>query len=243
MSTLLDDAVRAHGGLDHWSKFRTVSAALDIGGAVWHLKGQHGLFHDIELDANLRSQYVAITAPAAGWRGTFTPELVRISSLDGNANDELREPRASYQGHTQQTPWDRLHALYFTGYALWTYLTIPFLYTYPGFRTEELPEWKEDGEVWRRLKVTFPDTVASHSREQISYFGEDGLLRRHDYTVDVMGGAQGANYASDYRDVNGIIVPASRRVFAYDEAGSKVDEPLLVSIDFRRIDFLVETQS
>jgi hypothetical protein len=29
----------------------------------------------------------------------------------------------------------------------------------------------------------------------------------------------------------------SRRVFAYDEAGRKVDEPLLVSIDFRDIAF------
>ncbi len=120
---------------------------------------------------------------------------------------------------------------------LWTYLTIPFLYTYPGFRTEELPEWEENGETWRRLKVTFPDSIASHNREQVSYFGEDGLLRRHDYTVDVMGGAQGANYASNYRDVRGVMVPMSRRVFAYDDARRKVDEPLLVSIDFRDIDF------
>lgn len=123
------------------------------------------------------------------------------------------------------------------GYALWTYLTLPFLYTYPDFRTEELPDWKENGEVWRRLKVTFPDSIASHTCEQISYFGEDGLLRRHDYTVDVMGGARGANYASDYRNVHGVMVPMSRRVFAYDESGRKIDEPLLVSIDFRDIRF------
>lgn len=92
---------------------------------------------------------------------------------------------------------------------MWTYLTIPFLYTYPGFVTEELPPWREDGETWRPLKATFPDSVASHSREQVSYFGEDGLLRRHEYTVDVMGGAGGVNYALDYRDVDGILVPTS----------------------------------
>lgn len=237
MSTLLDEAVRAHGGIDNWDKFRSATAALDTGGAIWHLKGQPDMFMGIELAADLKRQHIAITAPAAGWRGTFAPDVVHLDSLDGRTAEERHAPRSAYQDHTQLTPWDRLHALYFTGYALWTYLTIPFLYTLPGFQTEEMPEWNENGEVWRRLKVTFPDSIASHSREQISYFGEDGLLRRHDYTVDVMGGAQGANYASDYREVRGVMVPMTRRVYAYDEARRKVDEPLLVSIDIRNIDF------
>jgi hypothetical protein len=240
MRTLLEQALLAHGGIDNWAKLRHVSAALDIGGAVWHLKGQPEMFQGIELAANLRRQHVAITSQAGGWQGTFTPDAVRIDSVDARATDERSAPRTAYRGHAQETRWDRLHALYFTGYALWTYLTIPFLYTLPGFHTEELPEWKENGEVWRRLKATFPDSIASHAREQISYFGEDGLLRRHDYTVDVMGGARGANYASDYRNVCGVMVPMSRRVFAYDDAGRKVDEPLLVSIDFRSIDFHTE---
>jgi hypothetical protein len=36
--------------------------------------------------------------------------------------------------------------------------------------------------------------VKSHTREQISCLGPDGLLRRHDYTVDILGGATGLNY-------------------------------------------------
>jgi hypothetical protein len=63
--------------------------------------------------------------------------------------------------------------------------------------------------------VTFPDTVESHTEEQISCFGPD-LLRRHGYTVDIVGGATGLNYASDSRDVNRIIVPAKRRVYAQE---------------------------
>ncbi|WP_423370977.1 hypothetical protein [Burkholderia sp. LMG 32019] len=240
MSTLLDEAIHAHGGIGNWERFRTVSAELDIGGAVWHLKDQPGMFHGIELAADLRRQHVAITSSGGNWRGTFEPDVVAIDSMNGAAPEARRMPRSAYQGHTQQTRWDRLHAMYFTGYALWTYLTIPFLYARPGFRTEQLPDWHENGETWRRLKVTFPDAIASHSREQISYFGEDGLLRRHDYTVDVMGGARGANYASDYRNVRGVMVPMSRRVFAYDDATQKIDEPLLVSIDFRSIDFHTE---
>ncbi len=91
--------------------------------------------------------------------------------------------------------------------------------------------------TWRALKVRFPDYITTHTRDQISYFGPEGLLRRHEYTVDVLGNAPGLNYASDYRDVNGVVVPTKRRVFAYDSEKRKIPEPLLVAIDFREIEF------
>ncbi len=112
-----------------------------------------------------------------------------------------------------------------------TYLNAPFRYTYKGFTTEETPSIQVEGETWRRLKVTFPDTVKSHPREQISCFGPDSLWRRHDYTVHILGGATGLNYASDYRVIDGTIVPTKRRVYAYEGDYRLVKEPLLVAID------------
>jgi hypothetical protein len=97
--------------------------------------------------------------------------------------------------------------------------------------------WQEDGEEWRPLKAVIPDNIASHTREQISYFGQDGLLRRHEYVVDIMGGARGLNYAYDYREVNGIKVPTTRRVFASDGNKRKIPDPVLVAIDIREIAF------
>ena len=79
--------------------------------------------------------------------------------------------------------------------------------------------------------------MKSHTREQISCFGPDGLLRRHDYTVDILGGATGLNYASEYRDINGIIVPTKRRIYAYEGDFVKVPEPVLVAIDLGEIAF------
>jgi hypothetical protein len=38
------------------------------------------------------------------------------------------------------------------------------------------------------------------------------FLRRHEYTVVVMGRACGFNYASDHREFDGILVPAKRPV-------------------------------
>ena len=54
---------------------------------------------------------------------------------------------------------------------------------------EEIDPWEEDGETWRWLKAIFPVHIASQTRQQVSYFGPDGLMRRHDYNVDVPGGS------------------------------------------------------
>jgi hypothetical protein len=43
--------------------------------------------------------------------------------------------------------------------------------------------------------VTFPDYIASHTKTQITHFGPHGLMRRHDYTVDILGGNSGSKVA------------------------------------------------
>jgi hypothetical protein len=57
----------------------------------------------------------------------------------------------------------------------------------PGFEVAEISPWQEGGELWRGLRARFPDAIASHSQEQDFYFGDDFLLRRHDYHLDVGG--------------------------------------------------------
>ena len=167
----------------------------------------------------------------------FTPNQVSLQSESGRTLDTCNNPRSRFSGHSAGSKWDKLHAGYFSSYALWGYLTNPFLFTYPGFEAHEIEPWHEDGERWRVLQVTFPDEYAAHTRTQYSYFGEDGLLRRHLYTVDVLGGAQGANYAAEYCAVDGVMVATRRRVVAYDDARQKVPAPVLVSIDLSGIHF------
>jgi hypothetical protein len=53
--------------------------------------------------------------------------------------------------------------------------------------------------------------------------------------VDVLGGAPGVNYASDYREVDGIMFPTKRRVYAYKGNYEPVVEPLLVDIEMAEI--------
>ena len=94
------------------------------------------------------------------------------------------------------TRWDPLHLAYFNGYAMWTYLTTPFFMAMPGFKVTEISPWQEGGESWRGLRVRFPDDIASHSKEQDFYYGDDFLLRRHDYHVDVAGGFAAHNMST-----------------------------------------------
>ena len=237
-NALLALAIEAHGGLAAWNQFSHLTAQVSIDGAIWHLKQQVGMLTDKVVSMETHAQRLSITPFAlADHRSVFVPQRLTLESLSGAVAEARDDPAAAFAGQQLQTPWDKFHVAYFASEALWTYLSSPFLYSYPGFVCEEIEPWHENGEVWRSLKVTFPPHIASHTRTQITRFGPDGLMRRHDYTVDILGGATGANYISDYREVQGIMMPGKRRIYAYDDAMRPVPEPLLVSLDFGQISF------
>jgi hypothetical protein len=238
MTELLDQALKAHGGLDRWNKVKAIKVAASITGAIWFVKGKGDFLKNVVLTVETRKERVTVEFPGQNKRATFQPNRIAIETADGALIEALDNPEESFAGQQRETPWNDFHVIYFVGEALWTYLNTPFLYTHEGFATEEISSIQVENETWRRLKVTFPDTVKSHTREQISCFGPDGLLRRHDYTVDILGGATGLNYALDYRDVDGILVPSKRRVYAYEGDYQLVKEPLLVKIDMGEIQLI-----
>ena len=235
MTNLLDLAVKAHGGLERWNKAKSVRVAASITGAIWFVKSKGDALKNVIMTIETKKERLTTEFPGQDKRSIFEPARIVIEKMDGTLIDGRNDPEESFRGQRLETPWDDIHVAYFCGEALWTYLNTPFLYTHEGFATEEISPIQVEGETWRRLKVTFPDSVKSHSREQISCFGPDGLLRRHDYTVDILGGATGLNYASEYRNVDGIIVPTKRRIYAYKGDYQPVKEPLLVAIDMGEI--------
>jgi hypothetical protein len=237
LDSLLKLALQAHGGLNAWNKFESLQATVSIGGALWDQKQLPGLFKNTRVELKLQHQYVTTHLGDLDERIVFTPHQISLETVPGSLLDMRIDPRSAFAGQSADSKWDKLHAGYFSSYALWGYLTNPFLFTYPGFEAHEIEPWHEDGERWRVLQVTFPDEYAAHTRTQYSYFGEDGLLRRHLYTVDVLGGAQGANYAAEYSAVDGVMVATRRRVVACDDARQKVPAPVLVSIDLSEIHF------
>jgi hypothetical protein len=235
MNDLLEAAVAAHGGLDRWKNITSIDVAASITGAIWYVKSKGDALKNVRFEVDTTRELLTMDFVGEDKRSIFEPFRVVIQRRDGALIDARDDPERSFDGHERETPWDDIHVAYFSGEALWTYLNTPFLYTWPGFVTEEIAPIEVDGEAWRRLKVTFPDHIKSHTREQISCFSPDGLLRRHDYTVDILGGATGLNYATDYRDVDGIMIPTTRRIYAGEGDYQLVPEPLLVNIDMGEI--------
>ena len=235
MNDLLQQAIDAHGGLKRWNEISKITVAASITGVIWFVKSQGDYLKDVVMAVDTTKERLVTDFPGQDKRFLFEPNRLVMEKRDGTLIQERDDPEKSFEGQLRETPWDHLHVAYFQGEALWTYLDTPFLYTQKGFQTEEIAPIFVGGETWRRLKITFPDHIKSHSREQISCFGPDGLLRRHDYTVDILGGATGLNYASEYRDVEGIIIPTKRRIYAYEGDYQLVPEPLLVKIDMGEI--------
>jgi len=231
MNELLDTAVAAHGGLDRWNQVTSISFDASVTGAFWHLKGQGDALKDVRLEVDTTRQLVTIEFAGQGRRSVFEPHRVAVQRLDGTLIETRDDPERSFDGHQFETPWDDVHLAYFVGEAQWTYLNMPFLATWPGFVTDEIAPIEADGETWRRLEVTFPDQVKTHSRQQIFCFGPDGLLRRHDFAIDLLGGVPSQLTATGYRDVDGIVIPTIRR--AYDQLSP--DHPLMVAIDMSNI--------
>lgn len=235
MSELLDIAIKAHGGIDRWNRVNSIRVNASITGAIWSVKGKPDVLKEVVITAGAKRERVTMELPGKNRRLIFEPDRVEIRTAQGELMSAHADPEKLFEGQTLQTPWNDVHVAYFTGEAMWTYLNIPFLYTRSGFETEEIASIQSDGETWRRLSATFPENITSHTRTQISCFGPDGLLRRHDYTVDILGGSQGSNYAFDYRCVDGIVFPTTRRVVAYEGDYQPVKDPVLVAIDMEEI--------
>jgi hypothetical protein len=238
MTGLLEAVLEAHGGLSRWRAFTTVEATIVSGGKLWDIKGQPQDPAPRRMTVALQREWASVGPFGAPDQKTdFTPDRVAIEKLDGRVVSERVNPRESFRGHELTTPWDPLQRAYFNGYALWTYLTTPFLMTLPGFTGTEIDPVEENGQQWAGLQAHFPETFASHSPVQEFYFNQDHLLCRHDYRVDIAGGFAAIQYVCDMVQADGIMVPTKRRAYRCDAEGRVMADELMVSIDLRDIHF------
>jgi hypothetical protein len=236
-TSLLDDVVKAHGTLERWQGVGGLTVQLSSGGFAFAMKFQGRTRKDlvqvsVDLQRTLFTQY-----PGPGRRGVFERGMVRIETGEGRVLAQRLDARSDLRSLRHTLWWDKLDLLYFQGSALWTYLVSPFVFTTPDFELRELEPWQERGEVWRRLAVTFPPELHTHSREQVFYFDARGLLMRHDYTAEEFGGwAKAAHYCFDHREFGGLVFPTRRRVFLRAADNRPRPRPVLVWIDIQAVD-------
>ena len=75
----------------------------------------------------------------------------------------------------------------------------------------------------------------AHTR-QTCYVDDAGLLRRLDYSVDILGGPA-AHDPSEYREFNEIMVPTRRRVYVRNPDGFPVLDSTSIAVDFTDVTF------
>src|SRR5205814_2213478 len=137
----------------------------------------------------------------AGSTGVFDAGRVSI----GDAPLALH--RRTFRGLRKWRRWSPLAALYFFGYALTHYHSVPF--TLPD---DQVRAWNP---VRRALTVRFSPDVQTLCPVQTFYFDAAGLIVRHDYVADtVSAAARGAHFWGDYVTIDGFPFATHRRVYA-----------------------------
>ena len=238
MKNLLSAILDAHGGLDRWMNYEKIEATIVSGGGFFPLKGVIQDTDPRRLSVWLHEERTSVEPYGAhDQRAVFTPDRIAIERRDGTLVAQRHVPRESFAGHQMNTPWDPLHYAYFNGETLWTYLTTPFVLATHGVHTEEAEPWQQGDETWRCLRAFFPRSIETHSTIQEFFFGDDLLLRRHDYRVNIAGGFAATQLISDYVEADGIKVPSRRRAYTRVPDGRPVLEMQLLRIDLSEVRF------
>jgi hypothetical protein len=236
MSELRDLVIDAHGGIERWNKVKAIEADMSITGAMWARKGWPDALKAVHVTADTRTQWISYRPfISEGMCSVCTPDRTLIEAQDGKPSKDRKNPRAAFDGHTVETPWDDLNLAYFSGYAMWNYLNAPFIFALPGFKTEEIEPWHDNGEERRRLRVVFPDHIGTHCPEQIFHINGEGLMCRMDYSAAVTGGAPTAHHMSEHKEFSRIKIATKRRALRRKADGTAIPLPVFVAIDIANV--------
>jgi hypothetical protein len=226
---LVDDIIEASGGMQCWNRLQRFTLQLSIDGALFSKAGHTGRFKDIAAEGSTHTQLVRFTGFSGASRcGVYRPECVTIEDPEGRVLRTWSNPQRSFCDPAKHAVWDELHMVFFCGFSVWNYLTTPFFLARPEIRVEELPPWREQNQVWRRLRAVFPPTVVTHCSEQVFYFNDEGLQRRADHELF---GTSVAHYSWAHQTFCGISVPTLRRSLTLNPDGTAVVKPSLLDVE------------
>ncbi|SAL03721.1 hypothetical protein AWB81_06485 [Caballeronia arationis] len=211
---LIRSAIEAHGGQARWDQVGSLEATLSARGFLFAAKHRPAL-RRVRVRASAREvRFVFYDFPRVGETSELVgDDEVRVVGPDGAVLARRERPRLAFSSPRRQLYWDHLDFVYFGAYATWNYLVTPFLFLRNGFAFEALPPLQTPAGEWSRVRVNYPDDLPTHSRTQDFYFDEHHLLRRLDYTAEVVGGwAHAAHMCEQMREFDGLQVSTRRTV-------------------------------
>lgn len=206
---LLDRACERHGGMESWRSLRRVHLELlSLSGWLPKMKGVGGparLPAAIDVFPHER-RTIFSGYPTRGETSVFENGDVRIERKDGAVTSSPGH-RNTFCGLAKNRRWSGADFVYFFGYALAHYLSLPF-----SLREGRLVACRavRGGGI---LEVELPADLPTHCRRQVFHFDETSLLVRHDYCAEVVGSwARGAHFWRRYVEVDGFWVATERHV-------------------------------
>jgi hypothetical protein len=236
VNELLAEVLEAHGGLERWQSVAAIDARIRSGGLLLATRMPGNRLSSYRIRVEFGEPYADCRPfPREGQRAVFDRGAVRIETDSGDVVDSRDDPRPAFFGRSglrRNFRWDPLDATYFAGYAMWNYLTTPLLLTRDGVRLAEGQPWRQGDQEWRRLEVDFPPGLDTHSPHQTFYVDSSGLIRRLDYTAEVVGGwARAVHRMGEHRQVEGLTFPTRRWVRPIGPRKRALPGPTLVWLE------------
>ncbi len=233
---LLENALRASGGLDLWRLTRRFTVHLSITGPLCAAKSSTAQLKELVVEGRTHAQELEMTGfPRADMRGLYRPARVVLEAQDVGQIMERNASPEEFKRGLQSAHWDQLQLAYYCGYLIWNYMVVPFILADPDFEAVELGEI--GGTSDRRLRVVFPGRVVTHAVTQTFYFDADGFLSRQEYVSPPLGTAPIAQVFSAHQRFSGILVPTLCRLLGIGADGVPVAKPALLDIEIFDVNF------
>lgn len=184
MSTLSKtarQAIEAYGGIERWRSAHALEGTVSAHGLLFSMKMRKGSNY-MRVKMELWNPRVRLSpVDKAGNVGVLDgDDSVRVEDPKGTVLEKRAQPRQKFPYGRRLFWWDRLDSVYFDAYALWNYFTLPAQLLRDDIQWIEMAEGV--------LEAHYPRSFPTHSPTQKFYFDSAGLLRRNDYTTDVLGG-------------------------------------------------------
>ena len=233
LQQVVDKVIEAHGSISRWKDLKAVEAVISVWGFLFSAK-RRPVLNRIRVRASTREpKFIFYDYPRHGRNCEFMGNgEVRVTTPDNQVLINRLQPREAMHRWRRQLYWDALDFTYFGGYATWNYLVTPFLFLWDDFYFEKLTPHSVDSEYPLQLQVRFPPDLPTHCQKQVFYFDRNYLLRRLDYTAEVVSRwAHAAHICDEYQDFAGFKIPTKRRVLPLFIGRKPLPGPVIVAID------------
>lgn len=234
MSNTLNEIMAAHGGKAYWDTLDSIEVELSADGFLFTSKGVKPQRHVRMTICTTHPEVVTHDYPERGQTTRlFGDERVDIVDEHGKVLQSRSQPRGAFKRLRRMFHWDALDFAYFSSYAMWGYMTAPFLLLHEGVQVTEAGD---AGDGYTRLAVQFPQSLPVHCTHQEFFFDKEHHLHRLDYTAEVVGSwAKAAHFCVAYKQFGGLWLPTRRRVYPKLLFGRPMKLLTLVAIDIHDV--------